>query len=375
MRQPYIIVGCGTEVSGRVLLPLAERLRQSEGGGWPEHVCLLMADGDEQTRARHAARRLPADRAPFVPLSMVQVRDALAWRPEEFEEAWREPWEELLHNGPDNGACMIPAVGRLMLKAARPTLIQHLEGFARRLEARGAKVPEIFCVFSPVSGTSRGSIYDLPRYCRAVFPDAAIEAVVLHPQGLGDLDPDVARIFQTNFVEAARVLERHLEADPWEAWVDDSVGHEVFEARAIDNVFAFDGRYGNTRLRRSDAPSPALRGGLGALCDRVVDMLAGIAAGDPLWARARARFADAEMHRSEGLLEGHRTAWTAVHELRARLDEGLMREALVEHAMARIGDHISRLATPPDPDEVRTAGGLTLAPAPEAVDPQDEVYA
>lgn len=342
MRQPFVIVGCGTEVTGRVLLPTAERIRAANGGTWPDHVFVLAADGDEQSRARHAAARLPADRAPFVPLSMVQVREALAWRRDEFRDAWRDEWETLLVHGPDNGACMVPAIGRLMVKAARPSLLQHLHAFARRLAADGGKEPEVLLVFSPVSGTSRGSVLDLPRYVRSVFPDAAIQAVVLHPAGVEDLDPAVSRIFQANFVEALRLLERAARDRTWTAWVDDR--WETREGRLVDNVLSFDLAYGNLRLRHLGDPSRRLPGGLAALAERVVDFLAGVASGDPLYARGRARFADAEMHRSDRVAGGHRTFVHALHETRAWLDPAALRSALRDRALERLGLHFAGAA-------------------------------
>ena len=342
MRQPFIVVGAGTEVVTRVLLPTCLRLRE-RAGGWPEHVFALAADGDEQSRSRHAEARLPADRVPYVPLSMVQVREALAWRKDEFRDAWRDEWQGLLVHGPDNGACMVPALGRMMVKAARPVLLQHLEAFRRRLEARGGKAAEIFVVWSPVSGTSRGSVLEFPRYLRAVFPDAAIQGVVLAPIGVEELDPAVGRIFQANFVEAVRLLERLTRADsaPVEAWVDDARGWEELSGRLIDNLFVFDERYGNLRLRHLREPARVLPGRLAATCERVVDFLAGTVGGDPAWERLRARFADAEMHRSDHTLEGSRTCLHGVHELRASMDLTALKRALVERALERVGERLA----------------------------------
>jgi hypothetical protein len=339
MRQPFIIIGAGTEVVNRVVLPTCVRLRD-EAGGWPDHVYALATDGDEQTRSRHAAARLPADRVPFVPLSMVQVREALAWRRTEFRDAWRDDWESLLVHGPDNGACMVPAIGRLMVKAARPMLMQHLQAFARRLAAQGGKAPEIFIVWSPVSGTSRGSVLDLPRYVRSVFPDAAIQGVILFPVGAEELDPAVGRIFQANFVEALRLIDHHARVHTYEAWVDDSQGWQSFDGRLVDNVFAFDERYGNTRWRHLGTTGRRLGGRLEALSDRVVDFLAGTIGGDRLYERTRARFADAEMHWSDRVLAGHRTYVHAVHETRAWVDLADFKRALAERALMRLGSKL-----------------------------------
>lgn len=338
MRQPFIVVGAGTDVSTRVILPMCERIRGEERSGdrFPEHVYALIADGDEQTRTAHARAELPADRVPFVPLSLVQVREALAWRRDEFSDAWREPWEDLLMHGPDNGACMVPAIGRMMIKAARPAIMQHLRAFERRLAAQGGKVPEVFVVWSPVSGTSRGSVLDLPRYIRAVWPDAAIHAVVVHPVGVEELDPAVGRIFQTNFIEALRIIDAASSPREYKAWVDDQHGWQSFEARLVDTVFAFDHRYGNTRLRHLSAAAQTLSPDLSDVLARVVDFLAGTLSGEPLWERVRARFADADMHRADRQLAGHRTYLFGVHEARLEIGLKTLKAALQKRAVERL---------------------------------------
>ncbi len=337
MRQPFILVGAGTDVSTRVILPVCERLKAQSGSeGFPNHVYALIADGDEQTRTAHARAELPADRVPFVPLSLVQVREALAWRRDEFSDAWRESWQDLLVHGPDNGACMVPAIGRMMIKAARPAIIQHLRAFERRLAAQGGKVPEVFIVWSPVSGTSRGSVLDLPRYIRAVFPDAAIHAVVVHPVGVEELDPAVGRIFQANFIEALRIIDHFSAKRSYRAWVDDQQGWQDFEARLVDTVFAFDHRYGNLRLRHLSAPGKTLSADLADLLGRVVDFLSGTLAGEALWERVRARFADADMHRADRELSGHRTYVFGIHEARLEVAVDVFKQALLHRASERV---------------------------------------
>jgi len=345
MRQPFILVGAGTDVSTRVVLPVCERLKAMKGAGtdgFPEHVFALIADGDEQTRTAHARSELPADRVPFVPLSLVQVREALAWRKDEFSDAWRDTWQDLLVHGPDNGACMVPAIGRMMVKAARPAIIQHLRAFERRLAAQGGKVPEVFIVWSPVSGTSRGSVLDLPRYIRAVFPDAAIHAVVVHPVGVEELDPAVGRIFQANFVEALRIIDHYSARRPYRTWVDDQKGWQDFDARLVDTVFAFDHRYGNLRFRHLSAPAKTLSADVGDVFQRVVDFLAGTLGGEALWERVRARFADADMHRADRELAGHRTYLFGIHEARLRFDAAVLKQALMQRATERLSRALAK---------------------------------
>ena len=361
MRQPFIIVGAGTEVVNRVILPICHRLREAEER-WPEHVYALATDGDEATRSRYQAARLPSDRAAFVPLSVADVREAVAWRREELEDCWRPSWEALLATGSDNGARMLPALGRLMIKAARPTIVQHLEAIRRRLAPKGAKAPEVFVVLSPVSGTSRGSVVDLPRYVRGVFPEAHIHAVVLHPVGLESMDSGTSRLFQANFIEALRLVERETSARDYRVWLDDATGWETRTGRVVDSVFAFDERYGNLRRSHLHQPSRHLPGRLAAVCERAVDFLAGTIGGDPLYERVRGRFADAELHRGEAVVDGHRTYVHGVHEVAATLDLSVLRRALVERALERVS---RRLA------EGRAQGPLTVTEpvfeAPEAI--------
>lgn len=352
MRQPFIIVGAGTDVSCRVILPTCRRLRDmSSDGQWPEHAYALLLDGDEQTRSRHAKAGLPADRAPFVPLSLVQVREALAWRRDEFKDAWRPDWQELLIHGPDNGACMVPAIGRMMVKAARPAIVQHLRAFERRLNAQGGKIPEFFIVWSPVSGTSRGSVIDLPRYIRAVFPESAIRAVIVHPVGVEAIDPAVSRIFQANFIEALRIIDHYATTTSYESWVDDAKGWETFQGRLIDTAIVFDHRYGNGRFRHLGAPGRKLETGLEGVFRRVTDFLVGTVGGDPIYDRMRARFADADMHRSDRTIAGHRTYLFGIHEARASLNHSALMKALTERAIARVAASLEKAGNPEEAEE------------------------
>jgi len=358
MKQPFILVGAGTEVSTRVILPACVRIREGQQR-WPEHVFALVADGDEVTRTRYQAARIPSDRAAFVPLSVGQVREALAWRQAELEENWRDDWEGLVNRGPDNGASMLPAVGRLMVQSARPAIVQHLEAIRRRLAPKGAKAPEVFIVFSPVSGTSRGSVVDLPRYIRGVFPDAHIHGVVLHPVGLEDMDKAQARLFQANFVEALKLIERETSEQTYRVWLDDAEGWQTVTGRVIDSVFAFDERYGNLRRSHLREPGRTLPGRLDALTERVADFLTGTVTGDPLYERARGRLADTELHRGEAKLEGHRTYIHGIHEVRASLNIEALRRALIERGLERIS---RRLAEGRSQDALAASGRVFDAP-------------
>jgi hypothetical protein len=358
MKQPFILVGAGTEVATRVILPACVRIREGQQR-WPEHVFALVADGDEVTRSRYEAARIPSDRAAYVPLSVGQVREALAWRQAELQENWRESWEGLVNRGPDNGASMLPAVGRLMIQSARPAIIQHLEAIRRRLAPKNAKAPEVFIVFSPVSGTSRGSIVDLPRYIRGVFPDAHIHAIVLHPVGLEDMDRAQARLFQANFVEALKLIERETSEQTYRVWLDDAEGWQTVTGRVVDSVFAFDERYGNLRRSHLIEPGRTLPGRLEALTERVTDFLTGTVTGDSLYERTRGRLADTELHRGEAMLDGHRTYVHAIHEVRASLNLEALRRALVERGVERIS---RRLAEGRSQDALAAPGRVFDAP-------------
>ena len=92
-----------------------------------------------------------------------------------------------------------------------------------------------------------------------------------------------------------------------------------------------------------------------------MDFLAGTIGGDPLYERLRGRFADAELHRGEAVVDGHRTYVHGVHEVSATLDLSVLRRALVERGLERISRRLS---------EGRALGGLTVSEpvfeAPEA---------
>ena len=273
---------------------------------------------------------------------MGQVREALTWRQAELEDTWSEDLEALVQRGPDNGASMLPALGRLMVQASRPAIVGHLEAVRRRLAPKGAKAPEVFVVLSPVSGTSRGSLIDLPRYVRGVFPDAHIHAVVIHPVGLEEMDRATSRLFQANFIEALKLIERETQEQTYRVWLDDAEGWRSTTGRVIDSVFSFDERYGNLRRSHLNAPSRTLPGRLEAVSERVQDFLTGTLTGDSLYERARGRLADAETHRGEGVIAGHRTYVHALHEVRATLNIESLRRALVERGLERVSRRLAR---------------------------------
>jgi hypothetical protein len=106
-------------------------------------------------------------------------------------------------------------------------------------------------------------------------------------------------------------------------------------------VFAFDARYGNLRRSHLEEPARILPGRLEAVCERVVDLLAGTISGDALYERVRGRLADAELHRSEAHIDGHRTYVHGVHEVHASLDLDLLRRALLERGLERVSRRLA----------------------------------
>jgi hypothetical protein len=102
-------------------------------------------------------------------------------------------------------------------------------------------------------------------------------------------------------------------------------------------VFAFDHRYGNLRLRHLNAPGRTLSADLSDVLARVVDFLAGTLAGEALWERVRARFADADMHRADRHLAGKRTYLFGIHEAQLDVSVDVLRQALAQRAVERLG--------------------------------------
>ena len=343
MSTPHLLVAAGTESSIRGALAACLRARE-RAGALPDDLYALVADGDDATRTAVERAGLPGDRVVYVPLSLAAVRDARTFRPEEMADGWRPEWEGLLTGAPDNGAGGLPALGRLMLRAARPAVVQHLHGFHRRITERSGRDPEVWILWSPVSGTSRGSVADLPRWVRATWPEARVHGVVVQPVGLDDLDPDRARLYQTNFIEAVRLMEHLARRPTFRVWSDETRGWVEREARLLDDVVAFDGHYGNRRLSAPGDPMRTLSGGLPAVFARVAELLAAVATGDRLAERMRSRLTDAARQRGEALLDVQRTALVAVHEATLELDEATFREALIARALARVGRGLGALA-------------------------------
>lgn len=335
MSRSMLIVGCGTETILRGILPTCrEVLRRS--GRWPQHLYVLMADSDRRSQNRWRESSLPADQVLYVPLSVQQVKEALAFRSEEFKDCWRPEWTSMLQTAPTNGACMIPALGRLMVKAARPAFTQHLLGIQRRLQMEGAGTPEVFMIMNPVSGTSRGSIIDLPRFIQYVLPESNIHSLLVYPVNPEAMDPAVRRLFLTNFIEALRILENATTKSRFEVYMDPRKGWEERQGDLLKNIFTFDSRYGNRRLEHLEEHEFRLLGGLEELFDEVKDFLAGVACGDRLYDWFLGRIADVAMHRSSYRIAGHRTHCHSVHSGDFHIDNKRLRDVATEWAVARI---------------------------------------
>lgn len=336
MARARLFVGTGTEVVLQAMVPASQTIRERLGGRWPDDLWVLTADSDRRAQHRMQEADLPADRVSYVPLSVQQVKDALARSRDEFKDAWRAEWLPIVRTAPDNGACMVPSLGRLMFRAARASLTRVLRGIERRLDAAGSGPPDVFFVMNPLSGTSRGSIFELPVLLRTVWPDARIHGLLVYPVGVESMDPRVSRIYQTNFVEALRIIDHYTSERSWDVWIDGKGAWEPREGRLLDTVFVFDATYGNRRLGRLDRPGWQLEGGLGELLGHVADLLADIGTNDRLADWLLGRLADVGLHHATGEIAGHRTACASVHIARVEVEAERLQQALVERAVARI---------------------------------------
>lgn len=336
MPRARVFVGTGTEVVVQAVVPACRAILERRDGRWPEDLWVVTADSDRRALNRVTEADLPAERVAYVPLSLQAVKDALARSREEFRDAWRPEWLPVVRTAPDNGACMVPSLGRLMFKAARPAILRHLRGIDRRLDAAGSGPPDIFFVMNPLSGTSRGSIYELPIMLRTVWPEARIHALVVYPVDVEALDPRTSRIYQTNFVEGLRILDHYSSERTWEVWSDQRGDWEERSGRLVDTIFAFDSTYGNKRLARLDRTGWRLEGGLPELLSHVAGLLADIATSDRLADWLLGRLADVGLHHATGEIAGHRTACGAVHVARMAVEADRLRAALQEQAVRRV---------------------------------------
>ncbi len=337
MGKPKLFVGVGTEVVLQALLPVCREVMQRREGAWPEDVHVLCADSDRRSQHRYKEGDYPQDAVVYVQLSLQQVREAVERRREEFSDIWVPELAALLKTAPDNGACMVPMLGRLMLRAVRPTLMRQLTTLRRDFLAANQEVPDVFVVMNPLSGTSRGSVYDLPAYLRHVWPEAMITVLLIYPIGVERIDAHSAAIYQTNFVEALRIVEAattpqafKVFADPKQGWVS----HAAMPL--INNVLVFDARYGNRRLTEFDPLELSLPGGLPELFRHVVSLLTGLALRDPFADWLLGRLSDVTVHRSQAVVAGMRTTCHAVHDLRLHFDSERFQRALFERALMRV---------------------------------------
>ena len=185
-------------------------------------------------------------------------------------------------------------------------------------------------------GTSRGSVFELPRYLRALWPAATIHALVIYPLGLARLDRQRANIFKTNFIEALRVLNHHACPRPFEVYLDPQVGWEQREGQLIDNLMVFDGRYGNQRLKQLEVREHQLDQGLADIFGQAQDFLAGVAMHDRLTDTILSRLADVTVQRSRAEVAGQNTHCHALHQTRMAIDTEAFRKALIERGIQRV---------------------------------------
>ena len=336
MPKPILFVGAGTEVVVQVLLPACQAILENTGEQWPEAIFAWMADSDRRAQNRYRESSLTKARALYTHLSIHQVREELSRSPDAFRDIWNEAWKPLLRNAPDNGASALPVLGRLMLKAARAPMLHQFEEFQRQMDGHDEGEPDIFVVLNPLAGTSRGSVYELPRYLRAVWPGATIHALVVYPLGLDRLDRQRANIYRANFIEALRILNYYASPRPFEVYLDPQVGWEKREGQLVDNIITFDGRYGNQRLKQLEVREFYLDGGVSDVLRQVSMFLSGAATNDRLMDTVLSRLADVTIQRSRAEVASHRTHCHALHETRLTLDTDAFRRALVERGIARV---------------------------------------
>ncbi len=336
MPKPILLVGAGTEVVVQVMLPTCQSINDRISDQWPESVFVWMADSDRRAQNRHREMNLSKTRAIYSHLSIHQVREALSRSPDAFKDVWQEAWKPLLRNAPDNGASALPVLGRLMLKATLATSIHQFEEYKREMEALDDGEPDIFVVFNPLAGTSRGSVYELPRYLRAIWPAATIHALVIYPFGLDRLDKQRTNIYRANFIEALRILDHFARSTTFDIYLDPQTGWESREGRLVDNILVFDGRYGNQRLKQLEVREFRLAGGISEVMRQASDFLAGVAVQDRLADTILGRLADVTMQRSQAEVAGYRTHCHSLHQTRLTLDTDAFRRALVERGISRV---------------------------------------
>jgi len=355
MTRPILFAGTGTEVVVQVLLPACGEILRRAADKWPQDVFVWMADSDRRAQNRVRETDLPQGRIAYTHMSIHQLREHLARNPEAFRDAWKEEWRGLLRDAPDNGASALPCLGRLMLKSAQGTVLHQLEEFRRQMSVTDDGPPDIFVVLNPLSGTSRGSVYELPLLLRVVWPSAVIHAVLIYPFGIDRLDRQRRNLFATNFVEALGVIDRYARRQTFEVYVDPQQGWTQHEGTLIDNVIVFDGKYGNQRLKQLEVREFRLRGGVAELMRHVVDFLAGIATHDALSDALLSHISNATLQRSKTDIAGHPAHCHSLHASRVAMEQETFRRALIERGVARVLASFAREpvrpARPEDPTD------------------------
>lgn len=347
MTRPILFAGAGTEVVVQVLLPACSEIVHRSGDKWPQDLFVLMADSDRRAQNRVRETDLPQGRIAYTHMSVHQLRERLARNPEAFRDTWQESWRPLLRDAPDNGASALPCLGRLMLKSAQGTLLHQLEEFRRQMNVTDDGPPDIFVVLNPLSGTSRGSVYELPRLLRYVWPAAVIHAVLIYPFGIDRLDRQRRSLYATNFIEALRIIDHYARRHTFEVYVDPQQGWTSREGTLLDNVIVFDGKYGNQRLKQLEVREFRLRGGVAELMRHVVDFLAGIAVHEPLSDALLSHISNATLQRSKTSIAGHPAHCHSVHASRLAIDQDTFRRALIERGVARVLSSFAKEAVKP----------------------------
>ena len=337
MTKPLLFAGVGTEVVVQGLLPACRKILAQRGArGWPGESWMLMADSDRRSQNRFREANLPQSQISYTHMSIHQLREGLSHNPDAFKDIWRESWRPLLRDAPDNGASAMPCLGRLMLRGAQATLMHQMEEFRRQMDVTDDGPPDIFVVLNPLSGTSRGSVYELPRQLRLMWPSSTIHALLIYPLDIDRLDRQRKNLYAANFIEALRILDHFSSRRTFDIYIDPQEGWEQREGQLVDNIIVFDGRYGNQRLKQLDVREFRLEGGLTRLFERVAGFISGVATRDRLYDALLSHLSNATLQRSQTTVAGHRAHCHSMHESTLEIHQDTFRRALVERGIARV---------------------------------------
>ena len=241
------------------------------------------------------------------------VIDALCRYPERYPYLTEEDIQKFSHHSDKvlgDGNSMSPAKGRAALSLCLPRIREALLDFKRQL---GNEDVLLLSLVSPHSGTSSGTVIDLPLLIKEIFPSARTMVLLMLPVRVQEAHK--RGVYAFNTLNRLKILKRGLEPGSW--WSASRL--QMVEATLYRHIVMLNPQFRLPGDRAS--PSSLSVEQLHAVSARI---LAGFAAGprDALYSSFMNKIHDNEIVFEQGL------CWHTLNEAHRFIDPSYQEQSL-----------------------------------------------